>query len=134
MSKVFLKSSVSTGLATACKSVFFHKMHLCAVAIILLIGVAGCSGADDYEVFSCIRGSVTDYQTGELLENAVVTLSPSGLSQQTNADGFYEFYKLDAQQYTLTVQKAGYQPNRKTVVAVSGETHTVDIQLTAIPK
>ena len=110
-----------------------RKFDLWGVAFILILGLAACSNSDDYEIFSTIQGSVSDYQTGELLENAIVTLSPSGLSQQTDVAGNFKFSGIDPQQYTLTVQKSGYQPNRKTVTAISGETQTVVIQLTPIP-
>ena len=106
----------------------------CALAIILLAGWTGCSNSDDYEIFARIQGTVTDYQTSEPIPNASVTLSPSGISKQTDARGRYQFDELDSQQYTLTVQKAGYQPNRKTVTAISGETQQVDVQLTVIPQ
>ena len=102
------------------------------LAAMLLICLIGCSSSDDYEIFAKIHGTVTDYQTGEPLENASVTLSPSGLSKQTSADGTYQFDELDALQYTITVQKTGYQPNRKTVTAISGEALQVDVQLTVI--
>ena len=105
----------------------------CTFAVMLLAFAASCSSADDYEIFAKIQGTVTDYQTGEPLSNASVTLSPSGLSKQTDVNGFYRFEELDAQQYTITVQKSGYQPNRKTITAISGETQRVDIQLTLIP-
>lgn len=107
---------------------------ICALAFVLLTCWSSCSSSDDYEIFAKIHGTVTDYQTGEPIENASVILSPSGLSKQTDASGHYQFDELDVQQYTITVQKAGYQPNRKTVTAISGETQQVDIQLTAIPK
>lgn len=113
---------------------FLHHVLKCAFAIVLLTFAAGCSSSEDYEIFAKIQGTVTDYQTGEPLSNASVTLSPSGLSKQTDANGFYRFEGLDAQQYTITVQKSGYQPNRKTITAISGETHQVDIQLTIIPQ
>lgn len=112
----------------------FNNLLKYSFAVILLVFAVGCSSSDDYEIFAKIQGVVTDYQTGEPLSNASVTLSPSGLSKQTDANGFYGFEELDAQQYTLTVQKSGYQPNRKTVTAISGETLQVDIQLTIIPK
>ena len=95
--------------------------------------MTGCDSTD-YEIFAKIQGTVTDHQTGAQLENASVTLSPSGVTKQTDANGFYRFEELDAQQYTITVQKSGYQPNRKTITAMSGETMQVDIQLTIIPK
>lgn len=110
------------------------KMSKCLFAIGLLTCISGCSGSDDYEVFATIQGTVTDYKTGEFLENANVTLSPSGISQKTDANGCYRFDELDAQQYTVTVQKSGYQPNRKTITAISGKAQQVDIQLKVIPQ
>lgn len=104
----------------------------CTLAMLLLVCLTGCDSTD-YEIFAKIQGTVTDYQTGIPLENVSITLSPSGISTQTDADGFYQFSDLDVQQYTLTVQKSGYQPNRKTVAAVSGETLRVNIQLMSIP-
>lgn len=120
--------------AASTMAVFFNKIRLCAVALILFVGMSGCSGSDDYEVFTSIEGAVTDYDTGEPLDNAVVTLTPSGLSRQTDVAGYYKFEGIDAQQYTVTVQRSGYQPNRKIVMAVSGETQIVDVQLTVIPQ
>lgn len=110
-----------------------YNVLKCAFAVMSLACITGCSSSDDYEIFAKIQGTVTDYQTGAPLENAYVILSPSGLSQQTDVNGNYQFVELDAQQYTITVQKSGYQPNRKTITAISGETQQVDIQLTVIP-
>ena len=112
----------------------FNNVLKFTFTVMLLAFAVGCSSTDDYEIFAKIQGVVTDYQTGEPLANASVTLSPSGLSKQTDANGFYRFEELDAQQYTITVQKSGYQPNRKTITAISGETQQVDIQLTVIPQ
>ncbi len=121
-------------------SIFSSKFPLLtkSLRITFAIGwlflMSECSGSDDYEIFAKIHGTVTDYQTGVPLGNASVTLSPAGLTRQTDANGYYIFEELDAQQYTITVQKADYQPNRKTVTAISGEMQQVDIQLTIIPK
>jgi carbon monoxide dehydrogenase subunit G len=76
-------------------------------------------------MFGSVYGIVSDSESGELLENATVTLSPGGKSKTTGSDGRYEFAELDPQQYTITVQKTGYQTNRKTVTAV------VDVQTEA---
>lgn len=100
----------------------------------LPIVFSACSGSDDYDVFTSIQGTVTDINTGEPLSNASVTLLPLGMSQQTDISGQYKFESLESQQYTVTVQRTGYQPNRKTVMGVCGETQTVDIQLKPIPQ
>ncbi len=105
-----------------------------ALAVGQISCLAGCSKSEDYEIFSKIQGVVTDYQTGMPLENASVTLLPSGLSKQTDVDGCYEFDELDVQQYTITVQKSGYQPNRKTITPISGKVQKVDVQLIVIPQ
>lgn len=91
----------------------------------------GCSN-NDYEIYTAIYGVISDRETGEPLENASVVLSPSGLTKQTGADGAYCFEGLDAQQYTLTAQKFGYQTNRKLITAISGERMEVNIQLSQI--
>jgi hypothetical protein len=80
------------------------------------------------EVFGAISGTVVDLDTGEPIEGAWVTLSPSGMNVRTGDDGRFEFLDLDARQYTVTVQKTGYVTNRKTVTTVAGG--VVDINLT----
>lgn len=92
-----------------------------------------CSGSDDYDLFASLYGKVTDIRSGESVSNASVMLIPSGISLQTGSDGLFSFDDLDARQYTILVQKDGYQTNRKTVTAVSGENVEINIQLTPIP-
>lgn len=109
------------------------KAALCLVGVCLCIGLCeGCSDKDDYEVYAVLHGVVTDYNTGEPIENAAVTLSPSSHTQKTDLTGNYRFEQLDARQYTITVQKADYRPNRKTITAVSGEETEVHIALEKI--
>ena len=96
--------------------------------------VSSCSNTNDYEIFGSIHGTVTDFSSGQPLENATVVLSPTGLSKSTDTDGYFKFESLETQQYTITVQKQGYQPNRKTVTAIAGEDIQADVQITPIPK
>ncbi len=81
-------------------------------------------------MFATIYGVVIDHSTGDPISNASVVLSPSGKTKTTGTDGHYEFNDLDPQQYTVTVQKTGYQTNRKTVTAVIGEDAEANIPLT----
>lgn len=106
-------------------SVFYKAIRLCII-IALCTSLNACSNSDNSELFATLKGCITDYSTGQPLPNATVTLSPSGLSKQTDSSGLYAFEGIDSKQYTLIVQKSGYQPNRKTVIAVSGESLTVD--------
>lgn len=115
------------------KTNLMNSLFKCILFSLFIIPYS-CSSNDDYEIFSQINGTITDYQTGVPIENASVVLSPLGISQQTDDTGYYNFEELDAQQYTIIVQKTGYQPNRKTITAISGETMNVNIQLTLIPQ
>lgn len=101
---------------------------------VMLTALSGCSNSNDYEIYASIHGNVTDYTDGKPLENATVVLSPVGITKQTDATGYYQFENLEIQQYTITVQKNDYQPNRKTISGMSGEDLQVDIQLTPIPQ
>lgn len=108
------------------------KIYVLLAIISLLLG--GCSKEyDDSGAYGGIVGMVSDYYTNMPIESANITLSPSGLSIQTDVNGQYKFERLDVQQYTLTVQKFGYQPDRKTIMVYRGELQNVDIQLTVIP-
>ena len=81
------------------------------------------------EVFGDISGEVVDFATGEPVEGAIVTLSPSGMNVYTGSDGLFEFLDLDRRQYTVTVQKAGYITNRKTVTIIPGGVVSVIISM-----
>lgn len=110
------------------KKITFGLFACLCVAVGLL---ASCSD-DDPPVFATLSGTVTDYETGAPIENAVVTLSPSGYTQKTDVTGCFCFKELEPQSYTIFVQKTGYYPNHKSVMAVSGEEVNVNIPLTLI--
>lgn len=97
-------------------------------AVFILVG---CT-QPDYEVYSTIVGEVTDYETGAVLENVIVTLVPSSVSHTTDANGQFSFENIDAGQYTISAQKSGYVPNRKNITAVSGETIEANFTLSRI--
>jgi hypothetical protein len=82
-----------------------------------------------YDTFSTIYGIINDSETKNPISDVDVMLTPGGKTKTTNSDGMYEFADLDAQQYTITVQKTGYQINRKTISTVSGEKTEVNIQM-----
>ena len=103
MKKVFLFIIALTALAPSCEPVV-------------------------YDTFCTISGTVIDLETGDPIQQATVTLSPTGYNTYTGDDGHFEFIDLDAHQYTVTVQKTGYVTNRKTVTTVAGG--VVDINLT----
>jgi hypothetical protein len=105
------------------------KVLLLLSCALFLIGNSSCSKTE-HDLFSTLHGVVSDAETGDPISGAAITLSPGGKSQTTGTDGRYEFENLDAAQYTVTVQKTGYQTNRKTVTAVAGEKAEANILLT----
>lgn len=103
-------------------------LFLCLVALPLLMS---CS-KEEYDSFGTLYGVVTDANTGNPLDNVTVTLSPSGTTKLTGSDGLFEYTELTPQQYTITVQKSGYQTNRKNITAVVGE--KVQANITMMPQ
>lgn len=86
----------------------------------------------EYDTFSAIAGTVIDAADQSPISGVAVNLSPSGKSTNTGSDGYFQFDDLDADQYTITVQKSGYQTNRKTITAVAGETENIAIPMTKL--
>ena len=103
-------------------------LFLCLMALPIFFS---CT-KDEYDSFGTLYGVVTDKHTGDPLSNVTVTLSPGGASKLTGSDGMFEFPDLTPQQYTITVQKAGYETNRKTISAVVGEKVQANITMTTI--
>lgn len=99
---------------------------LCLMALPLYLS---CS-KEENDSFGSLYGVVSDVKTGNPLDNVTVTLSPGGTSKLTGSDGLFEFAELTPQQYTITVQKAGYQTNRKSLSAVVGEKTQANITMT----
>ena len=107
------------------KNKFGSLLMACAM---LLCFVTSCSDDIDYNVLGGISGEVIDLDTGNPIQQATVTLSPTGMNTYTGDDGTFEFIDLDERQYTVTVQKTGYSANRKTVTIIAG--HVIPIKLT----
>ncbi|MDR1811082.1 MAG: carboxypeptidase-like regulatory domain-containing protein [Prevotella sp.] len=89
---------------------------------------SGCA-KEEHNLFSTLYGVVSDHETGDPVSAATIVLSPGGKTTVSGNDGRYEFKDLDAVQYTIMVQKAGYQTNRKTITAIAGESVQADIPL-----
>lgn len=96
--------------------------------------LASCKNDYALDIYGSISGTVTDSKSGEPLPAAQVTLVPSARTIQTAADGTFSFAGLDEGQYTVSVQKDGYQSNRKNVTVVSSEVTEVVVSLTIIPR
>lgn len=111
-----------------------QKLIYLTGALLLAFMFCSCSNDDTpFEIYGTIAGQVTDYDTGNPLINAQVTLIPGAKTTQTGTDGAFSFSGLDEGQYTVSVQKNGYQSNRKNVTVVSGETVSIVVTLESIP-
>ncbi len=109
-------------------------IRIIAGVMVAVLTFVRCSSENEYNIFAIIEGTISDYSTGNAIENATITLSPGNTSVRSDETGYFVFTDVDAQNYTITVQKNEYQPNRRNVVALSGETITVNIPLTKINK
>ena len=71
-------------------------------------GGAGGNGSSEAADSPGIYGTVTDYATGDPVQNANVQLRPTGETTLTGADGMFEFKNLNPGQYSLSVSKVEY--------------------------
>lgn len=97
--------------------------------IVLIVLSISCS-KEEHEYFATIYGIISDYTSNEPVGNATIVLSPGGVTKTTDDNGYFEFSELTPQQYTITVQKTGYQSNRKSVTAVVNERTEANMLLT----
>lgn len=106
----------------------------CIIGILIpVLCFVSCGNDYHLDVFGTISGQVTDAASGDPLSFAQVTLVPGASTVQTTAAGKFSFTGLEEGQYTVSVQKDGYQSNRKNVKVVSGETTEITITLSIIP-
>lgn len=98
-----------------------------ALRIIVLATLFAACSPVEYDHFGNISGTVIDVDTGEPVQQATVTLSPTSKNTYTGMDGMFEFQELEAQKYTISVQKTGYQANRKDINVNAGETANVTL-------
>lgn len=99
------------------------------VFCILAIMACSCGKGYEYDIFGAINGVVIDADTQEPLNGATVNLSPSGKTAITGGDGIFRFEDLESMQYTVTVQKSGYDTDRRTVNVGAGETAEITIMM-----
>lgn len=96
----------------------------------LMLVIYGCV-TDVLVTTGSIAGAITDAKSGENISGVNVTLSPSGRSFTTSADGRYEFRDIEQGSYTVQASKAGYTQTQKNVEVIAGETSSLDLTLRA---
>ena len=83
---------------------------LISITSMIIIAIAmlwhGCTRPEET---GGIYGTITDFETGEPVKNANVTLRPSGETTLTGSDGTYMFQDLKKGDYSLSLKLAGYE-------------------------
>ncbi len=82
-----------------------------------------------------ISGKVTDAESGNALEGAVISGSALDSSVTTDSDGAYTLPQLEKGSYSFTVSMNGYTSRTVSVSEsdITGTAYTLNIQLTAVP-
>ena len=104
-------------------------MKKALMIFVLATAFAACTPVE-YDNFSTITGTVVDYATGAPISTVLVTISPGGYAPCTTGDdGFFKFNEVEAmdRNYSVWVQKEGYDPNHKDIYAIAGETVNMTI-------
>lgn len=76
-----------------------------------------------------IRGSVTDRLSGDELPGVNIILVDTQIGTSTNADGQFELSNVPAGAYMIEARYLGYNISRQAVTVISGQTATVNFQL-----
>lgn len=76
-----------------------------------------------------IAGSVVDGETNMPLSGVMVSLSPSGESLITGADGTFAFEEIEVQEYVVAFTASGYEKYSRRVSVKPGTTANVNVAL-----
>ena len=79
-----------------------------AVLLLVFFGIVGCTPEEETEKLGTIYGTVTDYSSGNPINNANVRLNPRGETTLTGSDGTFQFNDLPTGSYSLSLSKNGY--------------------------
>ena len=119
------------GMPGSVQSSLFHRRRLGAVVYLLLL-LAASSWLGAQTVTSSIQGHVYD-TTGAAIPEASVTAvnAETGVSHKTSASatGDYQITLLPPGEYTVTVEKSGFQKSAKKVHLDLGAVGSVDFSL-----
>ena len=94
----------------------------------LLLVFSACK-KEEKDSFGNISGTVLDRDTGAPVYRATVTLNPTSLSVFSGSNGQFSMQEVEAGQYTVQVEKPGYDHNRLIVQVIAGKTTSVDFVL-----
>lgn len=105
------------------------KRYICILsALICALFLSSCA-KEIVDLTGSINGTIKDYNSGALIANCRVSLSPGGKAVTSSSSGIYEFTDLTPGDYTLTFSKAGYNDEKTAVTVVAASTVTADVLL-----
>ena len=114
-------------------STIYHskcRMNLIRFLIVVFCTLQISCTKDIVDTTGNLVGVISDSRTGSFLSGVSVTTSPLGKTFTTGVDGKYEFRNLESQEYSISVSKNGYNPDKKTVFVQVGEDTNLDFQIT----
>ena len=89
-----------------------NRLFLMLLPLLAVLLFTACS-PDPVDTTGSISGTIRDELSNEALQGASVTLSPSGRSAVTGADGRYQFSDVEMGDYNVSVSKANYVSTSK---------------------
>lgn len=106
------------------------RYHLLKVAAMLVLCCA-MFGCGKESKLGSIYGTVTDFSTGDPIDNANVRLNPLGETTLTGYDGTFQFNDVHNGTYSLSLSKNGYVDLEDDYVIEIGNGNSVhrDVQL-----
>lgn len=88
---------------------------------------------ESLDPYAKITGKVRDGESGEVIQDALVTLVDLDQNATTNILGEYEFDRLEDDTYTLRVTKSGFETQEQEVTVARSEFKNLDINLVELP-
>lgn len=105
-----------------------RKKLFIVLLVLFAVTVNDACTPESYESFGNISGMVIDMETGEPLDDVLISLQPKNKPNiYTGLDGQFEFRDLEEDQYTVTAIKTGYKADRTLANVIPGETVSVSL-------
>lgn len=100
------------------------------VSVLLLFAVVQTTQAvSEYVNETDLTGFVYDATNEEPLADATLTISETGQTTNSDADGWFEFSELEPGTYTIEVDREGFEEHSETVEVAEGGA-SIEIGLT----
>ncbi len=101
------------------------------LGLLLCVGATlfSCTTTDETPIFGDVYGIVSDLRSGAPISNAEVIISPGNRTTVSGSDGHFEFTKLEAGQYKISVEANDYENNYRQVTIIPGNRISCDIHL-----